>query len=131
MTDPKKPKINWYEDEVMLAVKGALNLEGIALRVEERTKLNIVDNDQIDTGFMLNSTYYITENSDNYAQAKREAESKSADSDMAPQAQLKDPDSAAVVVGAEYAIYQEMQKSFLLKAVEDTAAEIDGIVKPV
>ena len=46
-------------DHVKVVVAGATRhaLAAIALQMEGRTKVNIQENGQIDTGFMLNSTF--------------------------------------------------------------------------
>jgi hypothetical protein len=106
----------------------------LAFQVEGQTKVNIVDNNQVDTGFMLNSAYTVTKDKDNYnptpkqGKSKRKGKSKKAPSQeqprvMAEKVELPDGVSAAVAVGAEYAAYQEAKKSFLIKAAEQVAEQ--------
>lgn len=94
-------KIDWFQDRVILEAVNALNLEELAFRVEERTKINIVGNGQVDTGFMLGSTF----------------------------TEAADPERVAVGVGAEYAIYQENVNPFLYPALLEAANEVGGTVK--
>ena len=76
-------------------------LTEVAIAIEAQTKINIVDNGQVDTGFMLNS---------------------------AGHEPAKDG-KAAAFVAAEYAIYQEARRSFLYKAGEQViGTTVDGII---
>jgi hypothetical protein len=124
-----KIDIDWYTDKVLLAAEEALNLEAVALRIEERAKINVVGNNQVDTGFMLNSIYTVTEKSNNYSAARAAAGSRNPGANMAPRVSLERGAWAAVAAGAEYSIYQEIKKSFLLAAAQETAAEVGGVVK--
>lgn len=73
----------------------------IAIAIEAETKRNIVDNGQVDTGFMLNST--------GHEPAKN--------------------GRASTFVAAEYAIFQEARRSFLYKAGEQViGTTVDGII---
>lgn len=113
-----KAKIKWYPDEVKKAALEAVNLEGVAFRVEETAKANIVRNDQVDTGFMLNSTYVVLPDRSTYSGGEG----------IGPKPDVK-ANQAAVVVGANYAIYQEIQQSFLFSALNQVTGELGGIVK--
>ena len=121
-------EIDWFADKVTLAAQQALNLEGLAFRIEERTKDNIVSNDQIDTGFMLNSTYVVSSKFDTFVGGTRPGGRSGSTAGMGPKVTVPDDDTYAIVVGAEYAIYQEQSQSFLYKALTQAAAEVQGQV---
>ena len=123
-------KVNFYKSKIQLQIKGATEetIKNIAHRIEERAKINVVDNDQIDTGAMLNGIYVVTRHSSGYGQAKAKADSANPDAQMAGPINLGSAD-AAVVAGMEYSIYQEMQQSFLYKAAEQTGPEVGGLIK--
>ena len=125
-------QVNFYTNKIMLQVKKASDqsLAAIAHRIEERAKNNVVDNDQIDTGAMLNGIYVVTAEGTDYSQARAAAEARNPDAQMGSQVSLGNA-GAAVVAGMEYSIYQEMQRSFLYKAAEDTAKEVDGLIKQI
>ncbi|MCA9941637.1 MAG: hypothetical protein KC418_23515, partial [Anaerolineales bacterium] len=63
-----KGRLTWRKREVMLAVKDATaaGMNKLALRVESEAKQNIVANDQVDTGFMLNTVYHVSRLSNSY-----------------------------------------------------------------
>ena len=130
-------------DHVRTTIRGATQkaLEAVAFQTEGRAKVKVRDNDQIDTAFMLNSIYTVTPTSSGYTGAKgaAEARTKSGRSgretdhsgDMAPAQRLPSGVAAAVVVGANYAIYQEVQKSFLYAGAEEAAREAGGTCEKV
>lgn len=122
-------EINWYEDEVMLAVQDAVNLDKVAFRIEERAKINVTENDQVDTGFMLNAIYTVTREASSYGEARARAGAKNPKARMSPQAALIRGAQAAVAAGAEYSIYQEIKHSFLLRAAQEMAREVGGLVR--
>jgi len=131
-------KVNLRLDHVEAVVKEATEevIRMAALRIVERAQLNIRDNDQIDTGFMVNSVYGVWGENSDYAQARGRAmdqttsrkTGKTVDhgGDMAPEAALPGGKAGAVVVGASYAIYQEAADPFLWPAAEATMAEFGG-----
>ena len=113
---------------VLLAIENASEKAGhkLALQIEAKTKVNIQQNGQIDTGFMLNSTYTVSRNADTYGQADssgryQNLEGYDVERKIAPQVKLPSDAVAACAVGAEYAIYQEVKKSFLFAAAENVA----------
>jgi hypothetical protein len=116
-------KVNWYAEDARLVVRGACAeaLAAIAFQMEARTKVNIRDNGQVDTGFMLNSAYVVLPNKSTYGQARIASNARNSDREMAREARLPAGAAAAVVVGAEYAAYQEMRRSFLYRAAEQVA----------
>ena len=138
MTD-QTSQVNWYEDEVMLALENATDelLQAAAFQLEAHTKVNIRSNGQIDTGFMLNSVYALyPDGSDTYdaTHASGNYQNRNGDSvarGLAPRRSLEDGAGAGVAVGAEYAAYQEQQNSFLYRALEQVRDDIGGIIQQV
>lgn len=74
-------------------------LDGVA-----NVKAMIVANDQIDTGFMLNSVYFVTSGQSTY---------RGGDKALPQVAKPGSELEAWVAVGAEYAIYQEMGTAYM------------------
>ena len=121
--------VNWYGDRVAARVRGAqrLFIRAVALQVEGQTKVNIVANNQVDTGFMLNSVYTAAPDINDYADAVSNASGRNAEAIMAP-AQLPADDMSAIVgVGASYALYQEERHSFLLAAIWTVANQLPNV----
>lgn len=126
-----KAKIKSYRPRVMMVVKDATDDELLALafQVEAQAKVNIQRNNQVDTGFMLNSVYAVgKEGASSYDATRPTGNYKSrrsgtiASRKRAPARSVPDKSSAIVAVGAEYAIYQETKKSFLFSAAQSVAA---------
>ncbi len=80
---------------------------------------------------MLNSVYAVTRSGSDYGSAQGAAKSRNPKAEMGPQVNLSRNVKAAVVVGAEYAIYQEEKKTFLFKAGETVGNRLGGIVEKV
>jgi len=125
-------RTQFYHAQVVAAIERATNkvLRQIAFQGEALTKVNINTNDQIDTGFMINSVYAKAPNDNNFSDAKARAEARNPDAQMSPEI-ATGTNEALIAVGAEYAVYQEAHKSFLWKAVEQLRAEFPQIVKTV
>ena len=131
-------QIELHLDHVKIELEKATDevLKQLSLRVVERTQLNIRQNDQIDTGFMVNSIYPIFEGGDGYIEAKNQATARTHSSKtgrrvdqsgkMAPRQSLPQDASAGVVVGANYTIYQEAANPFLYPAAQAAAREFGG-----
>jgi hypothetical protein len=118
-------EVNNVSDEYLFAV---------ALQIEAQTKVNIQKNGQIDTGFMLNSTYALSRKSDTFANANPSGSYKNSNGEtvkraIVPPPPLPEKARAAVAVGAEYAIYQEEKKPFLFPAAETVARDQGGSAK--
>jgi hypothetical protein len=124
--------VNWYGSRVKLLVAEAQAeiLDRLAFEIEGQAKVNIRDNGQIDTGFMVNSGYTVSAKRNGYSEALVEASARNPDATMAPQVQLKRGE-AAVVFGAEYSIFQEMRQSFLYKALVDVAQRSGAVILAV
>jgi hypothetical protein len=120
-----------YLKEVRLYTKqrSREGLDALALQVEAHTKANIVGNNQVDTGFMLNSTYSVLSTGSGHGAAQSAAQNSDPEQIMAPPVMIDD--GAAVAVGAYYAVYQEARQSFLVKAAEQAAAETDATLEKV
>lgn len=130
-------EIKLYLDHVQVVVEQATDeaLKRLAYTIVKEAQDKIVENDQIDTGFMVNSIYPVWKDGSGFEAAKSAAESKATNrrgktvdhsGDMAPEAQLPEDATAGVVVGASYAIYQEADRPFLYPAAEKAAAEFGG-----
>ena len=121
--------VKWHGQRVRAEIKGATeaSIAKLAFGIEAGAKQRITDNQQIDTGFMRNSVYTVTQasgarggtNSGAYGGQKRES---------APMVPLGDAD-AIVGVGAVYAIYNEVRRSFLRAAFEQEIAHAGGTFK--
>jgi len=124
-------KVDWFERDVLLKIEDTTDeaLTDLAFQGEALAKVNIQANGQIDTGFMLNSTYGLGPTGDHRAQAEAEA-SAVAERQMAGPPSLEEG-QAAIHAAAEYAVYQEMANSFLYRAVEQLQEEAGGIIEDV
>lgn len=124
--------VNWFAEDAILSFGEASQdfVEDIAFRVEEHTKIRIERNKQVDTGFMLNSVYVILPKSDTYNKTKPTGSYKSRKTGRmvkqarAPKVGVKPKRGALVVVGANYAVFNELRKPFLFPALEDVAGEV-------
>lgn len=135
-TKNQNGEVNWYSEQVILKLDDVTRrgLEAVAARIDALTKININQNNQIDTGFMANSVYFATKDDSTYlddsgVQINREG--NFVEREMAPEATLPPDQAALICVGANYAIYQEMQKPFLYPALVQAAAEAGGIIEKV
>lgn len=134
-------EVNWYEERVLLEVDRAVkqSLAQIAAQIEQETKINIREQPVgdhtglIDTGFYINSVYFVTEDDSTYDQTDpsgvyTDREGNQVERYIAPEADLGDA-AALVAIGAEYAVYLEMKYSPLFRAVESVAGKINGLIK--
>lgn len=138
-----KADVVFYLDKILVKVEEAAkqSLEAIAHQIEGQAKANVVANDQVDTGFMNNAIYVVTPDhnsynntwsSGRYAQnpQKHGGQSGRPKRKLSPMVDVKQ-NQAAVVAGAEYAIFQETKKSFLFRAAEQVGPQVGGIVEKV
>jgi len=118
--------VKLHLDKVRVTVKGATQkvLEALAFQIEGQAKINIQANGQIDTGFMLNSVYTVTPKSSGFAAAQGAAKAHNPQAEMGPEPTARE--GVAVVVGANYAIYQEIKNAFLFPAAEQVASQAGG-----
>lgn len=127
-------RVDWYAED-LLAVAAEMTQQAadeLALEIEGQTKLNIRHNDQIDTGFMLNSVYTVSRTSDTYAATQADGRYAGARREKAPKLSLPADVLALVAVAAVYAVYQESDRSFLYRAAETwTGVSGQAILKRV
>ena len=123
----RKSKIDWYANDVLLAVEGASDeiLTALALYIEGEAKVNA----PVDTGFMRNAIYTIAPDESGRGQAQAAAQAV-ADRSMVSQPPVGEH-QAAVHAAAEYTIYQEIKRGFLYGALEKAKKEAGGIIKSV
>lgn len=125
-------KVDFFKEDVLLRVDNGTQkgIIAIALRVEEQAKVNIVRNDQVDTGAMLNGIYAAWPGGSNYDQNAAQALGRTAVGEIVGEAPLPPGDDpAALVAGAmEYTIWQELTRSFLYDALVDVSAEAPAIL---
>lgn len=133
-----KSKVNWYGEKVRLHFEEITRrgLEAVAAEIAGRAMINITDNNQVDTGFMRNSVYFATEEGSSYNETDKDGLhlnrlGELVEREMAPEAPLPEEYAALVCVGANYAIFQEMDNPFLYPALEQVAAEAGGIIEAV
>lgn len=134
---------NWYDKKVSLVIerKTGQSLTNVALRIEERTKVNINQapgasgQGLIDTGFLLNSTYVVSPNTNTYDQTNQTGQYRNKAGEdvqrtLAPRQKLK-PGFAMVLVavGADYAVYQEIEHNLFYRAIEETSKELSGLIE--
>jgi hypothetical protein len=129
-------EVKLYLERVKIKVKDATDeaLAELAFQLEGHTKANIANNNQIDTGFMMNSVYTITRRDSSYGASTatgqyRDKEGNMVERKLAPEQRLPSDAAAGVVVGASYAIYQEVRKTFLFKAAETVARQAGGTLE--
>ncbi|MBK8987381.1 MAG: hypothetical protein IPM39_15110 [Chloroflexi bacterium] len=132
----RRGKVNWYAEDVVVKFTKLSEraLEAAAARVDALTKINIVANDQVDTGFMVNSVYFATDGNSSYMDSGgvfTDKHGNQVERQMAPEATLKDGAAALVCVGANYAIFQEMDNPFLYPALLTVRGEMKGIIETV
>ena len=120
---PNEPRVqvDWYANDVLLAIEEATHeaLLAMGFDVEGQAKINVQQNGQIDTGFMVNSVYTTDGSESGYRAASAAAHAKNPEGEMAPEADAGE--GVAVAVGASYAVYQEMKNSFLYRGLEQVA----------
>lgn len=114
----------FYTKRVMEAARGRADdvVTALAFQVEGQAKINVRENGQIDTGFMLNSIYTVAAEGEHLPPGvvnRRHASTK----EVAPQHRELGGEMSArghmalVVVGAEYGLFQETRNSFLYRAL--------------
>lgn len=110
------------------AIEGILN--DIAAQAEAYAKSNIIANDTVDTGFMLNATYGIKTDSDGQPGESTTMTSKDGQkvrrtSSTGPST---DKRTSAVGCGADYAIYVELDHPFIGPAGDQVEGDMDRII---
>lgn len=130
-------KVIW-NDGILAEIKAAEKaiLSDMAFAIEAEAKVNLTNNNQVDTGFLRNSVYAVTPNGstedkiDPNGRYKSRKTGRMVDRRQSGQTVTINSDgtSAAVVAGADYAIHQEAEKSFLYRAGESVAKQSDAII---
>ena len=122
----------FYTKQVMQVAQGLVDdmITALAFQVEGQAKINVRENGQIDTGFMLNSIYTVAPEGNTYRQAWQTGDYKGQAGDtehreLGEQMPAK-LNAALVVVGAEYGLFQETRNSFLYRALSQVAAATPG-----
>lgn len=127
--------VNWNGKQVKVQIAQALaeTLEKAAFAIEGEAKINIRNDDLIDTGFMVNSVYAAGEGSNSYSNNSGTFTDKQGESVTRKSAPQVNPPAAGAVVaiGAEYAIYLEEDHHMLYRAAQSVAGKMGGIVKPI
>jgi hypothetical protein len=105
-------------------------LNEAAIQAESYAKQNIIAQNTIDTGFMLNSTYAILVDSEG-----KPAESKTMTDKHGNRATREsvsgpatDKQSSAVGCGSNYAIYMELAHPFIGPAADQVEGDIDALI---
>ena len=137
-------RIVWHTGEVLGRIDAAVEdlVEKLAYAVESQTKLNINQTPSaghtglIDTGFYLNSVYVVTPKGDSYGQTDDSGSYKNREGQMverriAGKMGLPSDAAAVVVVGAEYAIYLEIDHAPLYRAAEQVIGSAGELVKKI
>ena len=127
--------VRWYGRQFQALLDGAEEriLRKAAFQCEAHAKVNIAANDQIDTGFMMNTAYVATPREDTYGQTKADGEYAGAKTGQAKHVEKAPKRSvsgakAIVAFAANYAIFQELSQPFLFKALEQTEKELPQII---
>jgi hypothetical protein len=122
--------VNWYTDDVMVVFDEISQeiADRLVLEIMGQAVLNIRSNNQIDTGFMMNSVYVESKTFSNYNNTPASGEGQR---ERAKPVRIVGDTLAAVAVGANYAIFPESRKSFLYKAANDVATNAGGILEAV
>ena len=137
-------EVRLYLEHIKVVIAHASDKAMLALahQIEAQTKANIVDMPSgdhvglVDTGFLLNSVYAIGNGESGYGATQSSGEyvnraGETVRRERAPEERLPRDAQAAVVVGANYAIYQEVKHSFLFKAAEQVAQHAGGTAERV
>lgn len=130
----KKPKVHMYLDHVRATVKVATeeSLYKVGLQIEGIAKRNITTNDQVDTGFMLNTVYTISDARDTFGATWDERPGSEGKNLKTEPPNLRGRyGEVAVVVGAVYAIFQEVKHAFLRPAVQEVVGRVGGTMEAV
>lgn len=122
-------EVHLHLDHVLMRVKAEceLGMAVIAHQVEGRAKTKVVENDQVDTGFMLNAIYSVTKQGTGFGASESAARDK-ADREVIDEI-LPAEDEAMVVAGANYSIYQEVRQSFLYAGAQEVANDLGGMAE--
>lgn len=129
-------EVVWKGNQVLLLIEEATKeaLLTLALEIEGQTKQNIVETDQVDTGFLLNTVYAIDKEGSGSAGSIMTSgrytnrAGQSVERNAAPIITPPGDAMAAVVMGAEYAIFREGFQPVLYPAAVSVVANSGGKV---
>jgi hypothetical protein len=134
--------VNWYGERVKVVIKGleARMLTRVAMIGADKAAINIRNNGQVDTGFMMGTVYGKGPTASGYANTKKSGEYKWQEAkhggkpgtvylEAADEVNLPDDETAVIHCAAEYAIYQEMRMPFMYPALQAVIKEFGGIVE--
>lgn len=129
-------QVNFFTERVIIQAKakGREALEQIAMQIVAEGQLGIVENDQVDTGFMVNSGYWSVGSQSTYdgiekGGTKKNRAGHQVKRNAAPEVTVPPEYDGMVGFAAEYAIYQEHLMPFLYPAVLKVAATQGANVK--
>lgn len=114
--------LKWYASNVKTIIRKqtAQGLDRVALRIRSQVRRNITGNDQIDTKFLWNSVYVATP--EKHTDVPPDGEYLSTKTGKMVKRQSSEivlpSEGAFVGVAADYAVYVELQQSFLFAGVE-------------
>ena len=129
-------QVNWYEEDVKLAVDNATDefLTGLAFYVEGEAKVEA----DVDTGFMRNAIYTVLPEGEFFGgQSGKGRKSGVYRNKQGQTVQRNRTDStpgvgkneAAVHGAAEYTIEQEMKHGFMYRALEKAQSVAGGLIQ--
>jgi len=129
-----KGKVNWYANDVLLAVDQATDdlVTRLAFWVEAETKPNMA----VDTGFNRNATYTIPAQGQPADKGPSSGEYSNKAGEMVQRNRVASmptipPHTAAVHQAAEYAIYQETRKPALYPALRKAQGQAASTIREV
>ncbi len=130
-------RVNWYAEDVLATADGATYeaLLALAFQIEGEAKVNIVGNDQVDTGFMLNSAYIVGDGINTFQShsavltSKKRAQKGLHETVNGPPPVM----DGEILAGfaADYAIYQESERPFLYPAAQKVISQAAGTLTAV
>lgn len=120
---PNQPTVNWFQDDVILAVDGASaqSLLAFAFQIEAIAKTKAA----VDTGFMRNSGYVVGVDTNTFQARSEDGRETVSAPEPAP------PGGATVGFAANYTIYEEERNPFVYPAVLAVQQEAGGIIQNV
>lgn len=119
-------RVDWYGSRFEAAMDRVTDetLDRAAAQCLGHARVNIQTNDQIDTGFMWNSGYMVSAKQSTYGETQAAG---AGGRERAAEVRIGRRESATAFA-AKYAIYQELHRSYLYRALTQTVAEFGGIV---
>lgn len=118
-------EVNWYTDEVVLLFENITEEAALqaAFQVEAEYKINA----RVDTGFMRNSTYVHSAKTSTFQPSAQTIQGVMHETTGSPPP--VEENTVYVGVGANYAIYNEMQDSALYGALQRVAAQFGAMIR--